>query len=255
MKPIPLPLLLVCLFTACAPARQSPTVTATAFACAALGKVSSFKVDGFGEIGLYLPPCYERDVNSRYPVIYFLPGFGGTHDMWFDTGIAPMTDRLIQGNEMPPFLIVTTDDTYETIQAEAIVTDLIPYIDTNYRTVADRTHRAIAGGSLGGASAYMLTFQHPDLFSSAGIFGNGLVTGQEAQVAAWLQAIPEGRKPRVFLNSGEQDTWMIQQAKALIPILDQYGIQHAEVFSEGGHSGSYWLSNFPAYYRWLAEEW
>ena len=50
-------------------------------------------------------------------------------------------------------------------------------------------------------------------------------------------------------------TLMLQQAKLLIPILDKYGIQHPEIFSEGGHSIVYWLSNFPAFYQWLSEDW
>ncbi len=48
---------------------------------------------------------------------------------------------------------------------------------------------------------------------------------------------------------------MLQQAKALLPYLDKYGIQHTEIFSPGGHSNSYWLTNFPAYFHWLAEDW
>jgi enterochelin esterase-like enzyme len=188
-------------------------------------------------------------------VLYLLPGFSGTYREWFDAGLAPLTDELILSGEIPPLMIVTTDDTYEDLDPDLIITILIPYIENHYRTSPERSRRAIAGGSLGGATAYVLTFQHPDLFASAGIFGNGLTTGQEAQDEAWLQAIPANMKPRVFLNSGESDTYMLQQAKALIPLLDKYGIEHTEIFSPGGHSGSYWLSNFPAYFRWLAEDW
>lgn len=102
---------------------------------------------------------------------------------------------------------------------------------------------------------YDITFQHPDLFASAGVFGNGLVTGREAQIEAWLKAIPPDMKPRLFLNSSESDTYMLQQAKALIPLLDKYGIENTEIFSPGGHSGEYWPSNFLTYFRWLEEDW
>jgi len=248
----------VLLMASCARAPEAtPTAipSRTRFSCTQPGNVQTLAVDSFGDIGLYLPPCYVGEVGSRYPVLYLLPGFGGTHMSWFDTGLAPLTDGLIQSNEIPPFLIVTTDDTYEGVNPADIIDMLLPYIDSHYRTLPDRLHRAIAGGSLGGASAYILTFQHPDLFSDAGVFGNGLITGQDSQLEDWLKGVPEGLKPRVFLNSGEQDTWMLQQAKALIPYLDKYGIEHTEIFSTGGHSGSYWLSNFPAYYQWLAEDW
>ncbi len=251
MKRIRSLLLLTFLLAGCTSSRMSPT--RTPFSCTQAGTVQILEVSGFGEIGLYLPPCYESQ--SKYPVLYLLPGFGGTHMEWLDTGVAAVTDQSIQNGEIPPFLIVTTDDTYETIQAEDIVTALIPYIDSHYPTIPDRLHRAIAGGSLGGGSAYLLTFAHPDVFGSTGIFGNGLVAGREAEDEAALAAMPNNLKPRIFLNSGEQDTYMLQQAKALIPLLDKYGIEHAEIFSTGGHAGNYWLSNFPVFFRWLAEVW
>lgn len=255
MKPIQYLTLLVFLLVACAPTRQVPTTTPTPFSCVESGTVRSLKVVGFGDIGLYLPPCYDASAAAIYPVLYLLPGFSGTHREWLDIGIAPLTDQSIRNGDIPPFLIVTTDNTYDYIQPEAIVTALLPYIESHYRVSPNRLHRAIAGGSLGGASAYLLTFQHPDIFANAGVFGNGLVTGQEAQDAIWLSAIPEALKPRIFLNSGEQDTFMLQQAKLLIPILDQYKVEHMEIFSAGGHDGRYWLTNFPAFYQWLSEDW
>jgi hypothetical protein len=48
---------------------------------------------------------------------------------------------------------------------------------------------------------------------------------------------------------------MLQQVKLLIPVLDQYKIEHMEIFSAGGHDGRYWLTNFPAFYKWLSEDW
>jgi S-formylglutathione hydrolase FrmB len=48
---------------------------------------------------------------------------------------------------------------------------------------------------------------------------------------------------------------MLQQAKALIPYLDRYGIPHTEIFSPGDHSYTYWLTNFPVYFHWLTKDW
>ncbi len=62
-------------------------------------------------------------------------------------------------------------------------------------------------------------------------------------------------EPRVFINVGENDTYMYGRAKVLIPILDEYGIAHTEIFSPGGHSGDYWVSNFAEYFRWLSLDW
>jgi len=188
-------------------------------------------------------------------VLYLLPGAGGLAQSWFDGGLAGLVDGRILDGTIPPLIIVTTENTYDLLDPARIIDTFIPYVDGHLRTLTDRQYRAIAGASLGGATAYQLTFQHPELFSSAGIFGNGLVIGQEAQVQASLAGLPEKIQPRLFLNTGEQDTFMLGQARALIPLLDRYGIQHTEVFSPGGHSGDYWMSNFPAYFQWLADDW
>lgn len=257
MKPIILFTFTLCFLAGCHSAPDTPTdkPTATIFTCDQPGIVRTLTVNSVGDIGLYLPPCYNPSSEVRYPVLYLLPGFGGTDHEWFDAGLALLTDKLILSSEIPPLIIVTTGNTYEIIEPRSIVYVLIPYIESHYHTNLERTHRAIAGGSLGGAAAYVLAFQHPDLFASAGVFGNGLTTGQEAQLELWLKEIASNLKPRLFLNSGEQDTYMLQQAKALIPLLDKYGIRHTEIFSPGGHSMTYWISNFPAYYHWLTEDW
>jgi enterochelin esterase-like enzyme len=212
-------------------------------------------VEDAGTIGIYLPPCYDPGGAYRYPVIYLMPGMGGTHTDWFGSGLAPLADDLILSRQVPPFVVVTTGHTGQDIYASFLVDAVIPYVEGRLRLLSDRRHRAAAGGSLGGASAYYLAFRHPDLFASAGVFGNGLVTGEEAVIEGLLAAIPADRKPRVFFNSGEGDAYMLAQAQALLPILDRYGIQHSEVFGPGGHAGDYWLSNFPVYLPWVAEDW
>jgi enterochelin esterase-like enzyme len=253
MKPFLLSILAVCLLSGCA---SAPTaVTHAPFTCIKPGTVQALKLKAVGGIGVYLPPCYDPQASRLYPVLYLLPGFGGTSTQWFDYGLATLTDKLILGNEIPAFMIVTTDNTYDHLKPDQIVTTLIPYIESHYRAGTARRLRSIAGGSLGGATAYLLTFQHPALFSSAGVFGNGLTIGQEAQDEVWLQAIPPSLKPRIFLNSGEQDPYMLQQAKALIPYLDKYKLPHTEVFTPGNHSNAYWLTNFPQFFRWLAQDW
>ncbi|HTX92582.1 MAG TPA: alpha/beta hydrolase-fold protein [Anaerolineales bacterium] len=240
---------------AAAPAAKPPTPTPAASSCGLPGTVQAAELNIIGQIGVYLPPCYDPSPARSYPVLYLLPGFGGDYHEWLVAGVATLADRSISERVIPPFIIVTTDDTYEGVDQNQIIPVLLPYAESHFHASPEREYRAIAGGSLGGATAYVLTFQHPDVFSSAGVFGNGLTTGQEAELEGWLKSIPPRLKPRVFINSGEQDTFMLAQAKALIPFLDKYGIEHSEIFSSGGHDDNYWLSNFPAYFHWLAEGW
>jgi enterochelin esterase family protein len=223
--------------------------------CQHPGTVEYLMVETVGGIGVFLPPCYDPYGRTRYPALYLLPGADGAPEDWFDGGLADLVNELVLSGKIPPLVIITTEDTYEGLEPARIVDTLIPYMDNHMRVQTGRRYRAIAGSSLGGATAYQLAFQHPELFSSAGVFGNGLVIEQEAQVEAWLGGMPEKIKPRVFLNTGEQDTFMLAQSRALIPLLDKYGIQHVEIFSPGGHSGDYWMGNFPVYLQWLVQDW
>jgi enterochelin esterase family protein len=204
---------------------------------------------------VYLPPCYDPEALIPYPVLYLLPGRGGSARSWDLPGLVAQADPAILSGQVRPLLIVMTDEAFDYLSQATITEVLIPYIENNYPASGERRFRAVGGFSLGGYCAYLLAFQLPDLFSSAGVFGNGLVSGQEEQVRQMLAAIPEELKPRLFLNSGEQDTYMLQQARLLLPLLDEGGIAHTEVFGPGGHDSATWLGNFPAYFRWLEEGW
>jgi enterochelin esterase-like enzyme len=204
---------------------------------------------------LYLPPCYDATAEPGYPIIYLFPGRGGGAADWFGMGANEIADQLILASEVPPFLLVTTESTNNDPYATDIYNDLRPYIESHYKTLTDRAHRAVAGGSLGGIAAYRLTFQYPDQFASAGMFGSGVINGENQQVADWLATTSEGNRPRVFINVGEQDPFMLEQARVMAEILDQAGVPYEFIVGEGVHSYEYWGTNLEAYFRWVAEDW
>jgi len=204
---------------------------------------------------LYLPPCYEVAAEPGYPIIYLVPGRGGGAADWFGAGAAEIADRLILAGEVPPFLLVTTESTNNDPYATDIYNDLKPFIESNYKTLTDRAHRAAAGGSLGGIAAYRLAFQYPDQFASAGMFGSGVINGENQQVADWLAATNEENRPRVFINVGEQDPFMLEQAEVMTAILDQAGVPYEFIVGEGAHTYEYWSTNLAQYFRWVAEVW
>lgn len=57
-----------------------------------------------------------------------------------------------------------------------LVDELIPYVDSNFRTLSDQPHRAMAGLSMGGAETYTITLKHLDLFSYIGLFSGGMIS-------------------------------------------------------------------------------
>ena len=204
---------------------------------------------------VYLPPCYSAGSDIRYPVLYLVPGRSSSPDAWFTAGLADVVDHLILSREILPFIIVATENIESDPLAETIYTKLIPQIEAQYPVIKNRYYRAVAGGSLGGIAAYRLAFQHPDSFSSVGIFGAGAISGEESRIKEWLSSKNAKDQIRVFMDTGVEDPLMLERAEVLRSILDEMGIENLLHSGQGGHTYAYWVSNFEMYLRWLAKDW
>jgi enterochelin esterase family protein len=145
---------------------------------------------------IYTPPGYENS-GERYPVLYLLHGGGGDEDQWSGLGRAPqILDNLIAQGRAHPMIVVMTNgngkqaasmgvvsqptgwqrpapDTGILAFPDSIVPDLVPFIDANYRTLAHREHRAIAGLSMGGAQTMYCAFSNLDHFAWVATFSGG----------------------------------------------------------------------------------
>lgn len=164
-------------------------------------------------------------------------------------------DQLILSNIIPPMIIVVTENTDSDPWAETILEELIPAVESQYPIAAERRYRAVAGASLGGFSAYRLAFQHPDTFSSAGIFGAGVIPGEEAQVRLWLSRMDDAERTRVFMNTGTEDPGMLERARAMKSILEQADVENELYVDDAGHHYKYWIPNFEMYLTWMATNW
>lgn len=128
------------------------------------------------EVGfnIYTPPDYTTS-DTRYPVIYWLHG-GAKGGEAVGVGHAVILHKAILQKKIQPMIMVFPnggrgsfydDSLDETIMAEtAFIKELIPFIDKNYRTIAERRARAIEGFSMGGFGALKLAFKYPQLFCS-----------------------------------------------------------------------------------------
>jgi enterochelin esterase-like enzyme len=204
---------------------------------------------------VYLPPCYSSESDSRYPILYLVPGRSSSPDTWFASGLTDIVDGLILHKDISPFIIVTTENIESDPLADKIYNDLLPYIENQYPILGDRQYHAVAGGSLGGIAAYRLAFQHPDKFSSAGIFGAGAISGEETRINTWLSSVKEETRIRVFMDIGDEDPLMLDRAQVLKSMLDDMGIENILHTGHGGHNYDYWVSNFEIYLKWLTRDW
>lgn len=108
-------------------------------------------------------------------------------------------DNLIADGKCVPFIIVmengeishpfTMDDrkngsmgrqAFE-LFPDILIKDVIPYIDSNFRTYADSRHRALAGLSMGGMQTRRISLAHPELFSQIGLFSGGTISEKDLQ--------------------------------------------------------------------------
>jgi enterochelin esterase-like enzyme len=138
---------------------------------------------------VYTPPDYDKDQSKRYPVLYLQHGWGEDETAWTNQGHANLImDNLIADGKSKPFLIVMTygmtNDVkmgglrnFDITPFQTVLTgELIPYIDANFRTIPDQTHRAMAGLSMGGMETKTITIARPDLFSHYGLLSGGTYT-------------------------------------------------------------------------------
>jgi enterochelin esterase-like enzyme len=253
--------ILILFLTGCVPVKPIDTkAPRLADGCSKAGTVLSAEIPdqekGYSyPFRIYLPPCYEKQSDAAYPIIYLIPGRSSGPDTWIANGAIDVTEKLIFDGKIPPTIIVTTQNTDADPQASAIFDRLIPYIESTYRVMTDRSHRAVAGGSLGGIASYRLGFQHPDMFSSVGMFGSGAISGEEKSINTWLNAMTDDNRIRVYLDCGTADPFMLERAEVMTTLLDAAGVKYKFHIGEGAHNYAYWVTNFEEYLLWITQDW
>ena len=137
---------------------------------------------------VYTPPGYDQQTDQKYPVLYLQHGYGENEYGWSVQGHAGLImDNLIAEKRTRPFIIVMTYGMTNEIRfgglrdfdirpfQTVLCDELIPYIDSHFRTLADQPHRAMAGLSMGGMETKTITLKQLDTFSHIGLFSGGSI--------------------------------------------------------------------------------
>ena len=163
---------------------------------------------------VYTPPGYDQDPAKRYPVLYLQHGWGENEYGWPVQGrTREILDNLIAEGKSQPFLVVMiygmTNDTkpgglrnfditpFETV----LVKELIPFVDSQFRTLADQPHRAMAGLSMGGMETRTVTLRNLDTFSHIGVFSGGSIALADIPDRAAFQQ----KVRKVFIGYGSRE--------------------------------------------------
>ncbi|HEV7933540.1 MAG TPA: alpha/beta hydrolase-fold protein [Actinomadura sp.] len=132
---------------------------------------------------VYVPPGYDDEPDRRYPAVYVIQGYTGHLAMWnnrmpFRTPFPEAADAVFAEGQAPPAIVVYVDawtayggsqfvDSPGTGRYHSyLCEEIVPWVDSRYRTLAHRDHRAITGKSSGGFGAMITPMLRPDLFGA-----------------------------------------------------------------------------------------
>lgn len=210
---------------------------------------------------VYTPPGYFSG-NDAYPVLYLLHGAGGDEDAWTTMGRAPyILDNLIANGKAKPMIVVMTNgNAWETAGPgdapaapafsradwqkyrgkfeESLVKDVIPFIEKNFRVIARKDMRAIAGLSMGGGHTITTTINNPEVFGYIGVFSSGIFQSYEDLDAKMLALKNSGVK-KYWVACGEDD-FVMESNKRLLEALDKSGMEYEYYENTGGHTWKNW---------------
>jgi enterochelin esterase-like enzyme len=223
---------------------------------------------------VYTPAGYE-DSQSKYPVFYLLHGGGGDEDAWTTLGRAcQILDNLISQGKAKPMIVVMPNGNPGQVAAftdapvspavsapydmgmglfeESMVKDIIPFVESHYRVIADRDNRALAGLSMGGMQTLTLTGNYPYMFGYIGVMSMGLV---DVSTMGLKPDPDQDTKFETLKNSGYKLYWvgvgkedfLYKSVQTLRTSLDKHGLKYTYRESTGGHSWANWriyLSEF-----------
>jgi len=232
---------------------------------------------------IFLPKSYETDVDKKYPILYLFHGMGGINTSWFqDQRTKDVVDLLIASGEACEMIIVSPNAggniregawngyfdmpgwKYETF----FFTEFLPHIESTYRVIGDKQHRAVAGLSMGGGGATSYAQRYSDMFVAAYAmsalmdipdFGGAppqqdpddkmaLLTKsvQELSCIQYVTAADDDRKAQLrsvkwFVDCGDDDFLLdrnieFTQAMRAAQIPCEFRVR------DGGHVSEYWHS-------------
>lgn len=211
---------------------------------------------------VYTPYGYNSPANKRvkYPVLYLLHGGGGDEEAWTSMGrAAQIMDNLIQKGLAKPMIVVMPNGNPNQQAAsilglpttgldprapenanayvKSLVTEIVPFIEKNYRVIAKPASRAIAGLSMGGGHTLAASALYPGKF--AYICPLSIGTTQSAELDKQLKAVKKGGYKLYWLACGTSD-FLYDRAKELDAALTKNGLTHTFFVSDGGHEWKNW---------------
>ena len=224
---------------------------------------------------IYTPAGYETS-KAKYPVLYLLHGMGGDEEAWIALGrTSQILDNLIAQGKAKPMIVVMTNGNVSQEAApgestlgmykptfqlpntmdgkfEETFTDVIKFIEGNYRVKAEKSGRAIAGLSMGGFHSLHISRYYPNTFDYVGLFSAAIMADAKVtskvyeNVDSTLKAQMKNGYKLYWIGIGKAD-FLYKNVTEYRAKLDGMGMKYTYRESEGGHTWTNWrtyLSEF-----------
>ena len=210
---------------------------------------------GTRPVVIYTPPGYDNDTNKKYPVLYLLHGTTDTEETWSKVGRANIIlDNLIhQGKAVSMIIVMPYVRAWPVISKHSgslrnwenlqefkkdFFNNLVPFVEKNYRTIADNDHRAIAGFSGGGGTSLYFGLNNPDMFRWVCGFAPGMRVDEidRNNAVAFENPAKTNENLKLFwIGVGDKD-FTYRAIKEYFKVLDEKGIKYESFISGGGHT-------------------
>jgi len=230
------------------------------------------------DYAIYLPPDYNYSERT-YPVLYLLHGGGDDHTAWVQSGeVQLIADEAINCGKATPMIIVMPNSKPgksryfngykgEWPYEDFFFQEFIPFIESTYRVKAEKRYRAVSGLSMGGRSAFVYAFHHPEVFSSCcplspgagaleydkarefyGPRGFNEASDKEIQeydsnhsILRLVEKLPEKQKNavRFYLDCGDDDGLSVENCAVHMAMMKNK-IPHEFRIRDGNHNWTYW---------------
>jgi enterochelin esterase-like enzyme len=245
-----------------------------------------------------LPEDYFTS-GKKYPVVYLLHGLGDDESSWLEYGsISQEADRLAEQHEICQMIFVmpqgfrnyyVNDYAGTFLYQDMFTKELVPLIDSLYRTIPDALHRAAMGYSMGGFGALILPLKHPELFSVCvplsisirtdsqymtedgsewdqqwGRLFGGVGTAGEARITDYYrkncpfhifadEPTEKFSKLRIYICNGDDEHTLCRSNEELHILMRNRSVPHEYRVRNGGHEFAFWRDAVPDGLRFISD--
>lgn len=209
---------------------------------------------------IYTPPCFDKTKSTRYPVLYLLHGSSYNDDQWDRLGMDETADELIVKRTIAPLIIIMpresnyNENTLTSKYGEALVNELVLWVESHYPIQPDRKYRAIGGLSRGAGWAMRIGLSHPEMFGSIGSHSLAFLDGDTYSIPTWRRKTDDNLLPRIYMDVGLKDDYK-DSAKKFELRLSEYSYPHEWHLKLGSHNEDYWSSHMEDYLLWYSQSW